>query len=128
MPDGTQASVPGQPQGAPQAPFGQTPATSPSPNRGHEAAGMQKLGVIIKQLEEALPLLGATSEPGMAIMDAIKKFSKFVPSGSVTPAGQRNQLEQQLLKQGQTNQQMQMLKQKQAQAAQGGGQQQPAAA
>jgi hypothetical protein len=116
MPDGTPASAPGQPA-TPQAPFGSTSAVSPSPNKGHEAAGMQKLGVVVSQLGEVIPLVGATSEAGMAVMDAIKKLSKFVPAGAVSPAGQRNQLEQMAAKQGQQNQQMQMLKQAQAQPA-----------
>jgi len=75
---------------------------------------MQKLGVVIQQLQDLLPLVGATSEIGMAVMDALKKFAKYVPAGSVTPAGQKNQLEQMALKQGQNSQQMQMLKQQQA--------------
>ena len=81
---------------------------------------MQKLGVIIQQLQDVLPLVGATSDIGQAVLDALKKFVKFVPAGSVTPAGQRNQLEQMAMKQGQNNQQMQMLKQQQMQG-QGGG-------
>ena len=112
MPDGTPTSVPGQPQ-TPQAPFGSTPAVQPTPNRGHEAAGMQKLGMLVQGMGDALPLLGPTSEAGMALLDCIKKLSKFVPSGAVSPAGQRNQLEQMALKQGQNNQQMQALKQMQ---------------
>ena len=82
---------------------------------------MQKLGVIIQQLQDVLPLVGAGSDIGQAVLDALKKFTKLVPSGSVTPASQRNQLEQMAMKQGQNNQQMQMLKQQQQQGAQGGG-------
>ena len=105
MADGTPASAPGgqsapgQPQ-QPQAPFGGTSAVAPTANRGHEAAGMQKLGMTIKMLEQIIPLVGSTSEAGKAILDSIKKFSKFVPSGAVSPAGQRNQLEQMALQQG----------------------------
>ena len=112
MPDGTPTSA-----AQPQAPFGSTPATQPTPNRGHEAAGMQKLGVVIQQLQDLLPLVGATSEIGMAVMDTIKKFAKYVPAGSVSPAGQKNQLEQTALKNAQQNQQMQMLKQQQNKGA-----------
>ena len=102
----------------------------PTPNRGHEAAGMQKLGMTIKMLEQIIPLVGSTSEAGKAILDSIKKFSKFVPSGSVSPAGQRNQLEQMALQQGQQNQQMQALKAQQQQKPGGapGGAQPPQAA
>jgi hypothetical protein len=121
MPDGTPAPVPGQPQ-QPQAPFGQTPVTAPTPNRGHEAAGLQKLGVALQSLQDALPLLGANSEPGQALLDMIKKLAKFVPPGSMTPAANRNQLEQTAMRQGQNNQQMQALKAMQAQKMQGAGQ------
>ena len=122
MPDGTPAPVPGQPPQQPQAPFGQTPAVGPTPNRGHEAAGLQKLGVALQNLQDALPLLGANSEPGQALLDMIKKLAKFVPPGSMTPAANRNQLEATAMKQGQNNQQMQQLKAMQAQKMQGGGQ------
>lgn len=120
MPDGTPAPVPGQPPQPQQAPFGQTPVTAPTPNRGHEAAGLQKLGVALQSLQDALPLLGANSEPGQALLDMIKKLAKFVPPGTMTPAANRNQLEQTALKQGQNNQQMQALKAMQMQKMQGG--------
>jgi hypothetical protein len=76
-------------------------------------------------LQDALPLLGANSEPGQALLDMIKKLAKFVPPGSMTPAANRNQLEQMAMRQGQNNQQLQALK---AMQMQGGGQQQPKAA
>jgi len=125
MPEGTPGQVPGQSQ-QPQAPFGSTPAVSPTANRGHEAAGLQKLGVALQSLTDALPLVGASSEPGQAILDMIKKLAKFVPPGTMTPAANRNQLEATAMKQGQNNQQMQMLKQMQAQKMQQGAGGQPA--
>ncbi len=118
MPEGTPGQVPGQPQ-QPQAPFGSSPAVAPTANRGHEAAGLQKLGVALQSLTDALPLVGANSEPGQAILDMIKKLAKFVPPGTMTPAANRNQLEATAMKQGQNNQQMQALK---AMQMQGGGQ------
>lgn len=108
MPDGTPASVPQQ-----SPPFGSTSAVGPTPNRGHEAAGLQKLGLVIQQLQEILPLVGAGSDVGQFVLDTLKKGAKFAPAGAVTPAGQRNNLEQMAIKQGQQNQQMQMLKQAQ---------------
>ena len=51
-----QGATQGQPQ-QPQAPFGGTSAMGPTPNRGHEAAGMQKLGMTIKMLEQIIPLV-----------------------------------------------------------------------
>ncbi len=123
MPEGTPGQVPGQPQ-QPQAPFGSTPAVAPTANRGHEAAGLQKLGAALQNLTDALPLLGASSEPGQALLDMIKKLAKFVPPGTMTPAANRNQLEATAAKQGQNNQQMQALK---AMQMQGGGGGQPGA-
>jgi len=111
MPDGTPTPVPGQQPQQPQAPFGQTSAVSPTPNRGHEAAGLQALGLVVQKLTEVIPLVGAGSDVGQAVLDALKKLSKFVPSGSVTPASQKNQLEQMAMRQGQNNQQMKALAQ-----------------
>lgn len=109
MPD--MASAAGGPGAAPQsAPFGTPNATGPSPNLGYEAAGLQRLGSIVKQLEELIPLLGATNDAGKACLDALNKLVKFVPPGSVTPASERNQIEQMMMRNTQNNQQMQALR------------------
>lgn len=115
----TSASVPGQspkPAGG-QPPFGVSSATSPTPNKGLEAAGLQKLGLVVKQLEEMVPMFGAASEPGKAVLKALSDLVKLVPSGAVTPASERNNIEQMASRNTQQNQQMQALKQQQ-----GGGQ------
>lgn len=104
--------------GAPQqAPFGTSGTTSPTPNLGYEAAGLQKLGSIVKQLEDLIPLFGVTTEAGQAVMDTLKKLVKFVPPGSVTPAAEKNQIEQMMMKNVANNQQVQALRQ----AQMGGG-------
>jgi hypothetical protein len=131
MPDAIPASAPGgAPPGATgqpaakQAPFGSSPATGPTPNRGYEAAAAQKLGLVLKQLGELIPMAGATSEMGMAIMDMIKKGSKYVPQGSVTPAAEKNQIDNMAMKNTQNNQQMQAImaqRQQPAGAGQGPG-------
>ncbi len=69
-----------------------------------------------------IPLAGATSEMGMAIMDMIKKGSKFVPQGSVTPAAEKNQIDNMAMKNTQNNQQMQAIMAQKAQGAAPGGQ------
>lgn len=90
---------------------------------------MQKLGVILKQMESALPELGASSDAGKALLDAMSKLAKFVPAGSVTPAAQKNSIEAQQRQQAQGNQQMQAIQAMRAKQAQGGGgQPQPGAA
>ncbi len=123
MPIPAPAAPGGQP---PQPPFGSTPATGSTPNRGLEAAGLQKLGVVVKQLEGLIAELGATSEPGQAVLKALNSLVKFVPAGSVTPAAQKNSIEAQQRGFAQNNQQMQALKQRMMQGqggAPGGGQQ-----
>lgn len=115
----TPAAVPGSPQ--PQsAPFGTTPATGPTPNRGFEAAGLQRLGSVVKQMEELIPLVGAASEPGREILKALNILVKLVPAGSQSPAAQRNNIEQMAMRNVKDNQQMQMLQQQRMQSAQGG--------
>src|ERR1700690_85514 len=120
MPIPAPAPPGGQP---PQPPFGQTQATGSTPNKGYEAAGLQELGVLVKGMEKLLPMLGASSEPGQAVLKALNSLVKFVPAGSVTPAAQKNSIEAQMRQQAQGNQQMAALKQRMAQG--GGGTQQP---
>lgn len=114
--------APAAPGGQPgQAPFGSTPATASTPNKGYEAAGLQKLGVVVKQLESMLPELGASSEAGKAVLDCLNKLVKFVPAGSVTPAAQKNSIEAMQRNYAQNNSQMQAVQAMRA----GGGQGQP---
>lgn len=103
--------------------MGSTSAVGSTPNKGYEAAGLQKLGVLVKQMERMLPELGATSEAGQAVLKALNSLVKFVPSGSVTPAAQKNSIEEQQRSMAQNNQQMQALQMMRQKMAQGGGQQ-----
>ncbi len=119
MPQATPAAVPGGSQQPAQPPFGTANATGPTPNRGYEAAGLQRLGLVVKALEELIPMFGAASEPGKACLDALNKLVKFVPAGSVTPASERANIENMAMKNTQQNQQMQALRQQQMQKAQG---------
>lgn len=100
------------------APMGASPATGPTPNKGFEAAAQQKLAMVVSQLEQILPQVGAGSEPGQAVMKAIQGLAKFVPAGTMSPASQKNSLEQMQMKAVQQNAQMQALK---AASAGGGG-------
>lgn len=119
MPAPAPAAPGGQP---PQPPFGSTQATASTPNKGYEAAGLQKLGVLVKQMESMLPELGASSDAGKVVLECLNKLVKFVPSGSVTPAAQKNSIEAQQRQMAQNNQQMQALAQQRAQGAPGGQQ------
>ena len=67
--------APAAPGGQPaQPPFGGTPATGATPNKGYEAAGLQKLGVLVKQMEQMLPELGASSDAGNVMLDLVLDF------------------------------------------------------
>src|SRR5450631_1192714 len=113
MPDVAQPSPGGQAPGAQApkpAPMGVSPATGPTPNKGYEAAGLQQLGMIVKQLGRVIPLLGASSELGSAPLKALNSLAKHAPAGSVTPAAEKNAAEQMMMKATQQNQQMQQLK------------------
>lgn len=114
-------SQPGAPAGAQpgQPPFGSSPATAPTQNRGMEAAGLQALGMALKVLEKSLSLLGATSEAGLDVMDAIKKLAKHVPTGAVGPAGEKNQLQSMMIQQQQQGPQIAAMR---AQQGAGAGQ------
>ena len=116
-----------QPQQPQQPPFGSSGATAPTPNKGYEAAAAQRLGLVIKQLEELVSLAGATSEVGQAALKMLNIGVKLVPAGAVTPAAQKNSLDQMQMKNQQQNQQMQALK-AQSQQGQQPAQQMPQAA
>ena len=104
--------------------MGNAAASQPTPNRGFEAAGLQRLGLLLQQAGEIAPMLGVGSEAYNMLQDFIKKTSKLVPPGSVTPAAQKQMIERMQQGQTQNNQQMQALQQ-QRMAQGGGGQQQP---
>ena len=104
MPEATPPTAGGdQPQ---QAPMGVSSATGPTPNKGYEAAVIQRLGSIVPALYEMLPMAGASSDIGKAISKALESLSKFVPPGASNAASQQNDLKRQLM-QNQQNAQMQ---------------------
>ncbi len=92
-------TMPGQP------PFGPSPTTMPTPNRGHQAAGLAQVAVAVRILEKALPMLGAESEPGGIVMKTITNLAKLVPQGS-TSQGVENQAMQGLMQQQKQEQPM----------------------
>lgn len=104
-----------------QAPFGSSPVSGPTPNRGYEAAATQRLGVAIKQLEQLIVLAGSTSEMGKDVMKAINMLSKHVPTGSVTPAAEKQAIERMQMQ----NTQNQMTQARMAQMGGGAQQAQP---
>ncbi len=89
-----------------QPPFGSSPTTNPQASQGNEAAAVARVDVIIKLLSQTLPLAGAASELGSAIMDCIKKLSKYAPTGQVSPGIQQSQIQSLLAKQQQAGPQI----------------------
>ena len=112
--------------------MGVSPATGPTPNRGNEAAARQRLGVMLRQLEQMVPLVGATSEIGKDVLKALNMFSKHIQPGEVTPAAERNTIEATMMQNMQNSALNQQMRAQPQQSEGGGGkppqQQQPAAA
>ena len=99
--------------------MGSSPAVTPGQNQGLQMAGMQKVGTALKMLTEALADYGATSDEGQAIVSSLKMLGKLAKPGSVSAAGEANQLQKAQFQNAQNGQMLQMLRQ------QGQGQGQP---
>lgn len=78
------------------------------------------MALIVKLMAETLPLVGAASEPGLALGEAIRKLVKFVPPGAVGPAGQNNAMQAMQLRQQQAAPQMAAMRAQSAQPPAGG--------
>lgn len=87
---------PASPMGTP--PVGSSPATSPVPNKGLEVAGLARLSLVVKQLEQLVPLLGAGTEPGKEVLKALTALSKHVQPGTVPPGAEQNGLQNLMMK------------------------------
>lgn len=107
-------------------PMGSSPATMPTENAGMEMKGQQGIALIVDAATQLLPMVGAATDIGQLLLDFVKKASKLVPPGSVSPAGKQNQLDEMQRNNAQNSQRMAMIRQ--SQQAPGGGQQQPPAA
>lgn len=94
----------------------------PTPNKGYEAAAQQQLGVAVNALAKIMASVGANTPIGQTIMKVLPQLSKHVPAGSVTPGGERQQMQKQMMEALQRNQGMQQYKQNSAKAMMGGGQ------
>lgn len=114
----------GAPGGQDQPPVGSSPVTGKTPNLGYEAAGAQRMAMLVTGMGETIPLVGAASEAGVALADCIRKLAKFVPTGAVNSTGQRNVLDQMRLKQAQQGALLQQI----GKGAAAGGAPPPAAA
>ena len=101
--------------------MGSTGATTPTPNRGGEAAAIQIIGNVGQMLTQALNHAGATSEMGGKILKLLTDINKMAPPGSTSPAGNKNVMDQAQLRNAQQNQMAQQMRQRMMQQAQGGG-------
>jgi hypothetical protein len=106
-----------RPQQTQSPPMGVSSATGPTPNKGYEAAAMQRLGLVIKNLMDLLPMAGAT-DLGKTINKMIEMGLKHVPAGSNTQASERNAIDQMAMKNMQASQTNQQLMKPQGQQGQ----------
>lgn len=97
-------TAPGQP------PFGSSPMQMPTPNRGSQAAALAKVSSAVKLLETALPELGATTEPGQAVMKAIQSLAKHAPSGSIDKGVEATSLQTLMMANKQDNPMLNLLR------------------
>jgi hypothetical protein len=91
--------------------MGTSSATGPTPNRGMEAAAMQRLAVSVKNLQGVVPMLDASTPLAKDVLDCISKLAKHVPPGALSPAGEKNQIEQMAIRAAQQAHTMQQLRQ-----------------
>lgn len=117
------AAPAGGPAAAPapkEAPFGNSSATQPTVNAGYEAAALQKVGVMVKQVQDVMQMVGAGSEIGKDLLKVLNILVKMAPAGNVSNASERNMLEQSLMRNTQNGQTMAALKQSQSAPAKPG--------
>lgn len=69
-------------------------------------AGLQGLGLALKILESLVPRLGAASDAGKDVLKCITTIAKHVEPGMSSQAGQRNELQNQMMRMQQMRQQM----------------------
>jgi hypothetical protein len=72
---------------------------------------MQRVGVLVKQMTEILPQVGATSDLGQALMKSITALAKHVPPGSTSNAAEKNSIEKMAIQNQQNGAMQQQLKQ-----------------
>lgn len=94
-PQGGAPPPPGQPpQG--QA-TGATPASTPTPNRGIEAAALAKIAVLTTGLQMLLPMFPVGSDISRDVREAVNKLAKHVPPGAVSQGVQMTEAQRALM-------------------------------
>ena len=87
MPQPGAGTQPGQP------PFGSSPVSAPTPNRGLQAAALAQVVWAVRLLEKALPGIGAATPAGKDIMKAISNLTKHIPAGAASPGMEQTALQ-----------------------------------
>lgn len=98
--------------GAPGTPpaMGAGGASMPTPDAGAEAAALGQLAWVLRGMEEILPLVGANSAIGEALVPMIQKLGKMIPPGGGSPGIERNALDQMQQQQQQEQPMLQRLR------------------
>ena len=81
---------------------------------------MAKLGLIVRLLEQIVPLLGAGTEAGKDVLKSLTTLSKHVPPGAVSPGVENSAMQQTALQMKQQTPQIAALRAMLAQKAAGG--------
>ena len=71
---------------------------------------MQRVGVIVKQMAEILPMVGATTELGAALMKAMTALGKHVPPGTTDNVAERNAIEKMAMQNAQQGKMVQQMR------------------
>lgn len=80
---------------------GVSPATTPSPNRGLEAAALAKLAVYVQGMQVLLAVMPAGSDIARDVREAINKIAKHVPPGAISQGIQMTEAQKNLMQQRQ---------------------------
>jgi hypothetical protein len=89
---------------------------------------MQRLGLVVKQLQDLIPLAGVGTDLGKAVLKALSDLAKHVPSGASSPAAEKNNIESMAMRNAQQGMASRQMAEQRAQQMKGGGAQQAAAA
>lgn len=87
----------------------------PTPNRGLQANATAMVSVALRQLEKAIPMAGAETELGKALMKAVSALAKHAPAGSGSPGVEQSAMGKMMAEQKQEQPLLQLMRQ------QGGG-------
>lgn len=84
--------------------------------------------MVVKQLEQIVPMVGAGSPIGEAVLKALQSLAKHVPPGAVPPGVEQSTMQQAMQRQRQNATLMAAMQAARAQGNQGNQQQPPQAA